>query len=220
MTDIISESEKYKIEKSHIAILGLGGLGGYILEYALRLGFNCISIIDYDIFEESNLNRQILSSEKNIGNRKIDAAIKRANSINSKATINYFYEKFDNFNAYKILEKVDIALDGFDNLESRITAVDTCRELNIPFIYGSVYSFYGMVSTIMPKNKTLEIIYRNYSEKNYETKKETVSFLPPLVASIQMSEALKLTLGKGETLENKIFTLNMLENKYNILSLL
>ena len=218
MTFIISEKEK--IENTHIAILGLGGLGGYILEYALRLGFNHISIIDYDIFEESNLNRQILSSEKNIGNRKIDEAIKRAMSINSKATINYFHEKFDESNSGKILKNIDIALDGFDSFESRKTAVESCCKLNIPFIYGSVYSFYGMVSTIMPKNNTLEIIYKNYNEKNYEMKNETVSFLPPLVASIQMSEATKLILGKGNILENKIFTINTLENKYNILSIL
>ncbi len=218
MTLIISEKEK--IENTHIAILGLGGLGGYILEYALRLGFKHISIIDYDIIEESNLNRQILSSEKNIGNKKIDVAIKRAESINSKATINYFHEKFDESNSYKILKNIDIAFDGFDNLESRIIAVESCEKLNIPFIYGSVYSFYGMVSTIMPKNNTLEIIYKNYNAKKYETQNETVSFLPPLVASIQMSEATKLILGKGDIFENKIFTINTLENKYNTLSIL
>ena len=218
MTLIISEKEK--IENTHIAILGLGGLGGYILEYALRLGFNHISIIDYDIIEESNLNRQILSSEKNIGNRKIDEAIKRAMSINSKATINYFNEKFDASNSDKILKNIDIVLDGFDNLESRIIAVESCKKFNIPFIYGSVYSFYGMVSTIMPKNNTLEIIYKNYNEKKSEQKNETVSFLPPLVASIQVSEATKLIRNKGDILENKIFTINTLENKYNILSIL
>lgn len=217
--EIISSDDKAKIEHIHIAILGLGGLGGYLLEYALRLYlFKRITVIDYDSFEKSNLNRQVISSEKNIGHKKIDEARKRVSEINSQCSIKYFDELFDESNAYLVLQNVDIVLDAFDNIEGRIIARNTCDDLNIPFIYGSVYSFYGMVSTIMPKNKTLSVIYSNYKE-HFDIKKDTFSFIPPLVASIQMSEAIKLILGKGDILENKILTINTLQNKYTTLSI-
>ena len=207
------------LENKHVAILGLGGLGGYALEYIIRLGVKKITIIDKDKIDNSNLDRQIISKIDNIGKSKVDEALKRIRQITNDIEINSYKEEFNDKNAYDILKNVDIVIDGFDNYKSRELASSVCSKLNIPFIYGSIREFYGMVSTIMPNDNTLEKIYKNYKEE-VEKKYYIPSFMPALIASIQVSECMKIINKEKDILQNKILTINTLNNEYKILKII
>lgn len=207
------------LEKKHVGILGLGGLGGYSLEYIIRLGVKKVTIIDNDKIDNSNLDRQIISKMDNIGKNKVDEAMIRVRQISNNIEINSYKEEFNDKNAYDILKNVDIAIDGFDNYKSRELASRICSTLNIPFIYGSIREFYGMVSTIMPNDNTLVKIYKNYKEEG-EKKYYIPSFMPALIASIQVSECMKIINDEKDILQNKILTINTLNNEYKVLKII
>lgn len=214
---IINTEEQGILAKSKVCIVGCGALGGYAMEMLARVGIGYITIVDFDTFEESNLNRQILSQEQNLGVKKVLEGQKRLKAINSETNISAIDERLTKENATTILSNHDIVIDALDSIKDRMILQESCEGLGIPLIFGSVSQWFGQVSTIYPGDNTLNKIFNGAEKKLDKEAMGNISFLPALVASIQVSETLKVLLKKGETLKGKVLLIDLLDNEFKML---
>lgn len=212
----ISEEEQGLLGTKTVAILGCGGLGGHLIEAFSRLGVKGLKLVDCDEFSKSNLNRQLLSNEANMGKRKVLEAKERALSVNSSINIEVFDGKFTAENAKSILSGADIVVDALDNVDARFAAQDACEELGLYFVHGAIGGWRVQASTIAPGSKTLDKIFQRGSKT---TPPSVLAFTPDLAASVEISEALKVLLGKHDTLEGKLFMADLETNTFTILDL-
>lgn len=211
---IITKIEQENLKSKKVAVLGLGGLGGYSVELMVRLGIENLIICDYDIFDITNLNRQILSTQQCIGKSKVIETKKRILSISPDANIDLYDKKITEKNIKGIIESADIVIDGLDDNETRLIVLRACRELELPYIYGSIAGWYAYVSTVFPKDSLVESFLKKSKSKGIEVVLGNPSFTPALAASIQASEALKTLLEKGNSLREEILYIDLLKNEF------
>lgn len=216
--ELISTTEQEKLANFTVAVVGLGGLGGHISEQLSRLGIGRLILVDADKVDNSNLNRQIFATEKNIGQFKAEAAKARLTNINSSIEYNCHVEYFDETNAEKILSGVDIVVDAVDNIPSRFLLQKVCKNLKIPFVHGSIGGWYGQVSFIQPGDDTLNLIYPDDNVVGVKNTLGNPAFTPALIASIEVAEVLKYLLNKGELLHNKMLFVDLLHQDYMIIN--
>lgn len=214
---MFSEEDMQVFSKSKICVIGCGGLGGYIIEMLARIGIGEITVIDGDTFCENNLNRQIISKENNIGNYKVLEAKKRVEEINSTIKINPIINFISPENIEKLIVGHNLIIDALDNIETRMMLCSKAKQLEIPYIYGAIAGWYGQVSTIFPEDNTLEYIYKSKITKGKEKELGNPSFTPAMVASMQVSEAIKVILKKGNYLRNKLLYIDLLNNEFEII---
>lgn len=189
----ISKGEQLILNNSSIAIVGLGGLGGYVLENLVRLGVKNFILIDMDIFELSNLNRQILSNESNIGKYKAYEAEKRANLINSEVKTKVFTKKLHE-NSFDLLEGVDLVIDGLDSISGKKSLEKLCDKMDLPLIYGAISGYLGNVAYSSKGNRVVQKIYGN--TKDYKNTLGNLSITCMITASLQVNLALKVLFNK------------------------
>jgi len=214
---IFSKEEMDKLKTSKVCIVGCGGLGGYILELLARVGIGEITIVDGDRFDESNLNRQVLSNAENLGEIKVAEARKRVQQINAEVKLNPIHDFLSIDNAISIIQGSDIVVDALDSIQVRRILQNACEEVGIPMIHGAIAGWFGQVTTIMPGDRTLDRLYPSGHNKGVETDIGNPSFTPAYVASIEVSEALKVLIGRGEILQNKMMVIDLLDNEVHIL---
>ena len=140
------EEGQVKLKKAKVLIIGAGGLGSPLLLYLTAAGVGTIGIVDFDNIELSNLHRQLLFSEEDIGKSKIQAAYSRLKSLNSNIEFKLHEERLTSDNALQILKDYDVIADGTDNFPTRYLVNDACVLLDKPNVYGSIYRFEGQVS--------------------------------------------------------------------------
>lgn len=216
---MLSQKENLHLRTLRVAVVGCGGLGGYIIEMLARLGIGYLTVIDGDVFEPSNLNRQILSKPENIGEPKAREAKLRVKEINPEITTVAVYEFLSDDNAKEFLNGHDLIMDALDNIESRRIIEKAAEKLNTPLIFGAIAGWYAQVCTIMPGDRVLERLYPEGMEKGAETHYGNPSFTPALAASIQVAEAIKVLLNKGSLLRNKVLSINLLNHEYQVVEL-
>lgn len=214
----LTPDENEKLKDFRVCIIGCGGLGGYIVEMLARIGIGHLTVVDMDIFDESNLNRQILSTERNLGYSKSKEAKVRVNNINSDINVTIIEEGFSEENGMETIRHHNVVVDALDNIESRFLLQKYCKKLNIPLVHGAIGGWFGQVCTIMPGDDTLSKIYkRDYV--GIENKLGNPSFTPANIASIQVSEVIKILLSKGDILQNKMLIIDLLYNEFNIINI-
>lgn len=211
----LSEEEQQKLQKKSVCIVGCGGLGGYILEQFLRIGIGRITVIDGDCFEESNLNRQLLSNEHVIGCSKASAAYRRAKEINGDVVVTAVSEFLTEENAESLLADHDIVIDAVDNIAARKIMGRICGELGIPLIYGAIKGWYAQISLIMPGSEMLNILYQDHVRL---TDKSSLPFTPAVCASFQTAEAVKYLCGRECVLANKILYVDLISMETELIS--
>ncbi|MFO7897005.1 MAG: ThiF family adenylyltransferase [Candidatus Cloacimonadales bacterium] len=135
---IFSQNEMKKIEAAHVCVVGCGGLGGYVLELLARLGVGEITVVDGDSLEESNLNRQILSREANLGSSKVKAAEKRISSINSEIKLHALNKFLTPENAVEIISEMDLVIDALDSIETRKILAQACATENLVLVHAAI----------------------------------------------------------------------------------
>ena len=219
---VISPLEQVKLLQSKVAIIGAGGLGGTILELLTRIGIGKLIIADKDIIVDSNLNRQILSNETNLGQSKTDAAVKRVKEINSSVEIVGHSVFIDSDNVKEIIEGADVAVDALDNLPSRFVLQKACRDLKIPLVHGAIAGFNGQLTTIFPEDKGLELIYgsdRDLPEHGSEVTLGAPTVTPALIASLEAQEVIKILLKRGKLFRNRLLYLDIEGGTIEILNL-
>jgi molybdopterin-synthase adenylyltransferase len=210
--EMISCADQARIFASRIAVIGCGGLGGYIIEELARLGVGEIIAIDPDVFEEHNLNRQILSTTANLGCAKVEAARDRVAQINPTVTVTAVQDAFCSANGCELLAGVTVAVDALDSISYRLELAEVSNTMGIPMVHGAIGGWYGHVATQFPGEGTVQGIYRHWvAGKGIEQQLGNPSFTPAVVASLQVAEVCKIVLGKGELLRNRKLAIDLLE---------
>lgn len=217
--NLINEEEQAILAASCAAVVGLGGLGGGSAEQLARLGIGRLILIDHDSFDETNLNRQLFSTEATLGRRKAEVALERLRAVNSTLDYVMYDEKLTEANAHELLAGAQIVVDAVDNIETRLVLQEICKKLELPLVYGAIGGWYGQVSFIAPGDDTLDLIYPDPSAAGIEKKLGNPAFTPALVASIQVAEALKFLLGRGDLLRRKLLVVDLLHQDYSVLDL-
>lgn len=214
----ISQAGQRGLFQSQVAVIGCGGLGGYIIEELARLGVGRIVAIDPDIFEEHNLNRQLFSTPANLGTPKVEAALHRVAEINPAVTLIALHAAFSPENGRELLAGCRVAVDALDNIGVRMELSEICASMDIPLVHGAIAGWYGHVTTQFPGDSTLQKIYgsRN-SGKGVETSLGNPSFTPALVASLEVAEVCKLLLGLGTPLQGRQMIIDLFSMEINVI---
>jgi len=190
--------------RSSAAVVGCGGLGGYVIEQLARLGVGRLVVIDPDRFEEHNLNRQLLSSLADLGTAKVEAAVRRVASINPAVSVIPRPQAIGAANAAELLTGVDVVLDALDSIPVRLELAAACRTLGLPLVHGAIGGWYGHVATQFPGERTIELIYGSATgSQGVEQELGNPSFTPGVIASLQVAEACKVLLGVGTPLRGR-----------------
>lgn len=205
-----------KLLRSKVMIAGLGGLGGHVVEQLVRCGLGVLLGVDADIFDETNLNRQLYSDLDTIGSRKTEATQGRVAAINDAVEFHPLVLRVENLEdgAYA---GVDLIFDCLDNIPSRLHLQEVGERLGIPLIHGAVGGWYGQVATVWPGSKLLTNIYGTRKE-GIEKVLGNPPFTPAFIATIMVSEGIKLLLGKKER-ENKVLFVDLMNNQWQYISL-
>ena len=216
----ISVQQQRTLFGSRVAVIGCGGLGGYIIEELARLGVGTIIAIDPDVFEEHNLNRQILSTPATLGRPKVEAAAARVAEINPAVTVAKFQVFYSYKNGAELLHDADVVVDALDSIPTRLALAETCAELDVPLVHGAIGGWYGQVATQYPGDDTIQRMYGRWVEgKGVEQQLGNPSFTPAVIASIQTAEVCKILLGVGEPLRNRKLFINLLDMEFEEVSL-
>jgi molybdopterin-synthase adenylyltransferase len=184
-----------------------------------RLGVGFITAIDGDTFEETNLNRQLLSDTTLIGQGKADSAKNRMNKVNPLVEVAAITQRVTDQNADTILNGHDLIIDAVDSADTRLLLQTYASKLGIPLIHGAIAGWYGQVTSIFPGDETLNILYPQKKSKGIETVLGNPSFTPATIASLQISEALKIIIGRGNILRKKVLYIDMLNHEYTVVQL-
>jgi len=195
----IGDKGQEKLSGANIAIIGLGALGSVSSTMLARAGVGSLRLVDRDIVELNNLQRQILYSEKDVGEAKATVAAEELKEANSEVEIDGLATDLNHQNIAKMLEGIDVVVDGTDNMETRFLLNDHCVKNQIPFIYGGAIATYGMTLTITPqKGPCLRCLFPQMPVPGTLPTCDTFGILntvPALIGSVQATEAIKLLLG-------------------------
>lgn len=185
-----------KLLQATVGVIGAGGLGGFVLELLARMGLGRLVVVDGDAFSDSNLNRQLLATEKNLGLSKVDAAASRATLVNSAVEIEKHHCRGDRGNLPRIFSQCDLVIDCLDNLPSRFALEDVCRGLGMMMIHGAIAGFLGQLAVIRPDKPRLAMIYgqedHEHTGGGAEITLGNPAFTPAMLASWQAGEAIKI----------------------------
>lgn len=211
----ISVSRQLTLFRSRVAVIGCGGLGGYVIEELARLGVGTIVAIDPDVFEEHNLNRQILSTPATLGRAKTEAAAARVAEINPAVTLIPMQVAYSPENGGELLHGANVIVDALDSIPTRLSLAETCTELGIPMVHGAIGGWYGQVATQFPGDDTIKKLYSRWvAGKGVEQQLGNPSFTPALVASMEVAEVCKILLGQGATLRHRKMVVNLLDMEF------
>lgn len=213
----VSRQEQELLRKKSICIVGCGGLGGGVIEGLTRLGVGKLTIVDGDVFDDSNLNRQVLSNEENIGKEKAAEGARQMKQINSEVQIRPLHMMLDAQNSRDIIRGHDVVVDALDNVQSRLVLEDACEKEGIPLVHGAIAGWNGQVAVVRPKDRLLHAIYQGGANKGAEVETGNPSFTPAVVSAMQVAETLKLLLGRDGVLENKLLLIDLLHHEYEMI---
>jgi len=217
-----SLADQAALLKAHAAVVGLGGLGGAVTEILARMGVGRLTLVDGDRFEDSNLNRQLLSSIAHLGHLKAEAARQRVDQINPSVGCRGSAEFLTPENAPELLAPCDVVVDCLDNLPARFMVEDACRRMGRPMVSAAVAGASGHVTTIFPEDRGLRLIYgepQHLPLKGAETALGTVPFSVVFLASLECAEVAKIILKKGSPFRNKLLVADLNDGVIEVMNL-
>ena len=198
----IGKDGQEKLKKARVFVAGAGGLGSPISIYLAVAGVGAIRLADHDTIELSNLNRQILHGDGDLGKRKVDSAIQKLQNMNKDITVAAVAEMITEESVSKLVGDCDLIVDATDNLPTRYVLNRAAIEKNIPFFHGAVYGFEGRVTTIIPgKTACLWCIYQG---RITEGKFPVIGVAPAVIGCLQATEVIKYVTGIGELLTDQL----------------
>ena len=216
--ETVSKADQLRLFRSRVAVIGCGGLGGYLIEELARLGVGTLVLIDPDVFEEHNLNRQLLSSPDRLGQTKVEAAVQRVAEINPAVTTVPRRAALSAANGRELLAGADAVMDGLDNVLTRRELAAVCRDLAVPMIHGAIAGWYGQVAVQLPGQDLTPLLRPTAQGKGVETSLGNPSFTPAVVASLQVAELAKVLLGLGKPLSGRVLFVNLLDMSFEVLA--
>lgn len=219
----IGEAGQKLLKEAKVLIVGVGGLGSPIALYLAGAGVGCIGLVDDDVVSISNLQRQVLYSEKELGKRKAMCAAERLIALNSEITVRPYPARLTKENADDIISEYDMVVDGCDNFATRYLINDCCVRLGIPYIYGAICGFEGQVSVFNygTDKKSYRDLYPDEAEMQRMPPpyKGVMGITPAVIGSIEATEVLKVIGGFGDVLAGKLWTIDLRTLQTNKFSL-
>jgi molybdopterin/thiamine biosynthesis adenylyltransferase len=218
-----SYQDQIALLKSIVAIIGLGGLGGGVVEILARIGIGTLILIDGDIFEETNLNRQMLSTHNGIGTSKAVAAEQRVKKINSSVTTIIYKEFLDQQNGPSMLAEANVIVDCLDSITTRLMVQEIANKLQKPLVSSALAGSSGQVTTILPGDKGLTLIYGEQTRQSSKGAEKSLGCLPQAVtmlSALECSEVVKVLLNRGALLRNRLLIVDLHSNDFEIMHLL
>jgi len=189
----LTEVECLLLQKKRILVVGCGGLGGHMIDQLARIGVGYLRVVDGDVFEETNLNRQLLSSVPLLGVSKAKAAADHIARVNPEIPVDAVETFLTEENAAEILSDCDIVMDALDNISSRKILAAACEDAGIPYVYGAIQGWVAQAAVSAPGNRLIEALY---PEEIEISDKSVLSFTPALCASLQTSLCVKYLVGR------------------------
>jgi len=212
-----------KLKQSAVLVIGTGGLGSPVAMYLAAAGIGRIGLVDYDVVDFSNLQRQIIHGSATLGELKVDSARERLLDINPEIEVTTYNELFTSANALEIAKDYDLIIDGTDNFPTRYLVNDVCVMLGIPNVYGSIYRFDGQVSVFDAEDgPCYRCIFPEPPPPGLVpscAEGGVLGVLPGTVGTLQATEAIKLLLGIGTTLKGKMMLYNALDMSFDFIKL-
>ena len=209
--EALSEEECALLAGKRVAVVGCGGLGGSVIEALARIGVGYLRVIDGDVFEESNLNRQLLCTESALGRNKAEVAAERVAAINSEVACEPLVAYLVEENARTLLGGVDCVVDCLDNLEARFWLGHTCQHLGIPVAYGAIAGWFGQACTVYPGDVSFVTIYGEPVGTSQHTKLGNLPFTAYVIAALQAAEAVKVLLDRPGQIRNRLLMVDLLD---------
>jgi len=207
----ISPEDQERLAGCRVLVAGCGGLGGHIIEILARIGVGHITVVDGDKFIVSNLNRQLFSSEENIGRCKPLCAAERIAAVNPLVEIIPVCEPLSKDNADTLLADMNLAIDALDNGPSRLLLAHAARKAGIHLVSGAIDGWYGRVTVLRPGDDT-DFLWEGPAGASSGNLSATAA----CVASIQASQAVKLLLNKGFALTKRLLEIDLLHCDFDI----
>ncbi|WP_340200586.1 molybdopterin-synthase adenylyltransferase MoeB [Ascidiimonas sp. W6] len=220
----VGEKGQLKLLKSRALIVGAGGIGSPVAWYLAAAGVGTIGIIDNDIVDSTNLQRQILHTEASVGTSKVASAKARLEALNSGITVNTYDEMLTKENVERIMQDYDIILDGTDNFNTRYLINDACVKLGLPNVHGSVFRFEGQVATFWPDSEKenspcYRCVYPSPPPPELApscAEAGVLGVLPGMVGLMCATEAIKILAGFGELLVGKLLKYDALNWEFDM----
>jgi molybdopterin/thiamine biosynthesis adenylyltransferase len=203
------EAGQEKLKKAKAFIAGTGGLGSPVAIYLAAAGIGTIRMADHDTIELSNLNRQVLHWDENIGARKVESAAAKLRKLNPGVTVEPIPDTITEANALDLVGDADLIVDAMDNLPTRYLLNRTAIAKGIPFFHGAVYGFEGRAMTVIPgKTACLNCLY--HGAQVPKEKFPVIGVTPAVIGCIQATEVIKYITGLGELLTNRLLNYDAL----------
>lgn len=219
----IGEEGQARLSAAKVLIVGVGGLGSPIALYLAGAGVGTLGLVDDDVVSLSNLQRQVLYTEEEVGDLKAVCASMRLAALNREIVINTYPTRLTAQNAHELIGQYDIVVDGCDNFATRYVIDDVCVALGKPYVYGAISGFEGQVSVFHygDVKKSYRDLYPEEEEMLHMPLpfKGVTGVTPAVVGSVEATEVLKIICGFGEVLAGKLWTIDLRALQSNIFSL-
>lgn len=219
----VGEEGQKKLLKSRVLIVGTGGLGSPIALYLAAAGVGTLGLVDFDNVDLSNLQRQILHTNDEIGKSKLDSAEKRIKAMNPDTNVVKYPVRLSSQNALQILKDYDVIIDGTDNFPTRYLTNDACVFLKKPNIYGSIFRFDGLITVFdAQKGPCYRCLYPEPPPPGMVpscAEGGVLGVLPGVVGTVQATEAIKLLIGIGTTLVGRLLVYDALRMSFRELKI-
>jgi molybdopterin/thiamine biosynthesis adenylyltransferase/rhodanese-related sulfurtransferase len=214
----VGESGHQKLLAAKVLLMGAGGLGSPAALYLAAAGVGTIGIIDMDVVDLSNLQRQILHGQKWLGKPKTESAAARIHELNPDVNVIAFQERLTSENVERVVSQFDLVLDGGDNFPTRYLLNDACVLLGKPNVHGSVFRFDGQVTTFVPRQgPCYRCLYPQPPPADLApscAEAGVLGVIPGIIGMLQANEAIKLILGRGQPLVGRLLTLEGLTTRF------
>ena len=220
----VGEVGQAKLLASKVLLLGAGGLGSPAALYLAAAGVGTLGLVDGDVVDASNLQRQILHATSRIGEPKVDSAEKTIRDLNPDVKVVKYQERVDSSNVERIFRDYDVIVDGCDNFPTRYLVNDASVFMKKPVVHGSIFRFEGQVTTFMPggDKPCYRCLYPEPPPPHLAPSCQeagVLGILPGIIGIIQATETIKLLLGRGESLAGRLLTYDSLRMKFRELRL-
>jgi molybdopterin-synthase adenylyltransferase len=218
--DSISLQDQLKLAESKVAVVGAGGLGGTVIQLLGRIGIGRLTVVDCDVFDETNLNRQAFCTRDWVGKPKALAVQTQLKSINPAVEVLAHNIKLDSANGPEILAGCQVIVDALDNVKDRLTLEALAKSMGAPFVHGALAGFEGQLLTVFPEDPGLKQIYGSGGEGGPPANRPEFllgvpSITPSLVATLEAMEVLKILLNRGTPFRNKMVYIDLEGGEWN-----
>ena len=210
----LSEADMAKLAGSKVLVVGCGGLGGNIIEYLARAGIGALKVVDGDVFEESNLNRQILSTSENIGQKKALAAAERVRAIDPSIDVTSVCEFLTKENASALMADADLVVDALDNASSRLILEDAASEAGLAIVHGAICGW-DLQAMLVPPG--FGLLHQMYPEGYAPASKTSLPVTPAICAAIEASVAIRHICGLEHPLEKSLLIGSIADMSFDII---